>query len=132
VIVDTSAIVAILRGEPEAEEFITALADADRTKMSAATYVEASVVVDANRDPVLSARFDELVTDVEVVPLTRAHAEVARRAYQDYGMSSGHPARLNLGDCFSYALARVCAEPLLFKGDDFAPTDLTPARTTDN
>lgn len=127
-IVDTSAIVAILLGEPEAADFIDALLDAPAARMSAATYVEVAVVVDANRDPVLSARFDELAAEIEVVPMTRDHADTARQAYRDYGRGTGHPARLNLGDCFSYALARESGEPLLFKGNDFVHTDLLPAR----
>lgn len=127
-IVDTSAVIAILLGEPEAEDLIEALADAPSSRMSTASYVEAAVVVDGNRNPVLSARFDELMNDIEVVPLTREHANAARQAYRDFGRGSGHPARLNLGDCFAYALARASGEPLLFKGDDFPHTDLTPAR----
>lgn len=127
-IVDISAIVAILLREPEAADFIEALLDAPVSRMSAATYVEAAVVVDANRDPVLSARFDELVREIDVVPMTRDHAETARQAYRDYGRGTGHPARLNLGDCFAYALARTSGEALLFKGDDFVHTDLIPAR----
>jgi ribonuclease VapC len=127
-IVDTSAIVAILRAEPDAEDYIDALAHAAAPQMSAATYVEAAVVVDANRDPVLSGRFDDLVADIEVVPMTRELAHIARRAYRDFGKGSGHPARLNLGDCFSYALARGSGEPLLYKGDDFGHTDVASAR----
>jgi len=127
-IIDTSAIVAILLREPEAADFIEALLDAPTSRMSAATFVEAAAVVDANRDPVLSARFDELVTEIEVVPLTQDHVEAARQAYRDYGRGTGHPARLNLGDCFAYALARTSGEPLLFKGNDFVHTDLAPAR----
>jgi ribonuclease VapC len=127
-IVDTSAIVAILRAEPDAEDYIDALAHAAAPQMSAATYVEAAVVVDANRDPVLSGRFDDLVADIEVVPMTRELAHMARRAYRDFGKGSGHPARLNLGDCFSYALARGSGEPLLYKGDDFGHTDVASAR----
>lgn len=127
-IVDTSAVIAILLGEPEAEDLIEALADAPSSRMSAASYVEAAVVVDGNRNPVLSARFDELMNDIEVVPLTREHANAARQAYRDFGRGSEHPARLNLGDCFAYALARASGEPLLFKGDGFPHTDLAPAR----
>jgi ribonuclease VapC len=127
-IIDTSAIIAILLGEPEAADFIDALLDAPAARMSAATYVEAAVVVDANRDPVLSARFDELAAEIEVVPMTRDQADTARQAYRDYGRGTGHPARLNLGDCFSYALARASGEPLLFRGNDFVHTDLLPAR----
>ena len=126
-IVDTSAIVAILKGEPEAPALIDALVAAPSARMSASTYVEAAVVIDGNRDPVLSARFDELMADLEVVPLTSEHAEAARQGYRDYGRGSGHPARLNLGDCFAYALARTSGEPLLYKGNDFVHTDLTSA-----
>jgi ribonuclease VapC len=126
-IVDTSAIIAILRNEPDADCYIEALAHAVSPRMSAATYVEAAVVVDANRDPVLSGRFDEVLADIEVEPVTRELAEVARRAYRDFGKGSGHPARLNFGDCFAYALARTTGKPLLYKGDDFVHTDLTSA-----
>jgi ribonuclease VapC len=130
VIVDTSVLIAILRGEPEADEFIDALVSADTRRMSAPTYVETAAVVDANHDPVLSRRLDELVdaAGVEVEPFTERHASIARQAYRDFGRGSGHPARLNLGDCFSYALAAAAGEPLLFKGDDFSHTDLRPAR----
>jgi ribonuclease VapC len=128
-IVDTSALIAILRGEPDADDFIQALTGAGEARTSAATYLETAVVVDANRDPVLSGRFDDLVAAVpiEVEPVTRSHADVARRAYRDFGKGSGHPARLNFGDCFAYALARTTGEPLLFKGSDFSATDVIPA-----
>lgn len=128
-IVDTSALVAILRGEPDADRYVDALTSAGRPRMSAATYVEAADVVDANQDPVLSRRLDELLetAGIAIEPLTVTHAEAARRAYRDFGKGSGHPAGLNLGDCFSYALASVASEPLLFKGDDFTHTDLVAA-----
>jgi ribonuclease VapC len=129
VIVDTSAIIAILRNETDAGRYIDALEGARGTRMSAATYVETAIVVDANRDPVLSRRLDDLlrVAGIGVEPVTAEQAELARRAYQDYGKGSGHRAGLNFGDCFSYALARTAAEPLLFKGDDFPHTDLSAA-----
>lgn len=128
-IVDTSAIIAILRAEPDAEVFARALAAAGSASISAATYVELGAVVDGARDPVVSRRLDELLTraKVQIVPLTADQARIARRAYQDFGRGSGHPARLNFGDCLSYALARDRDEPLLFKGDDFPHTDVTPA-----
>lgn len=128
-IVDSSAIVAVLHGEDDAERFIDVLATAGTARMSAATYLEAAVVVDSNRDPVLSRRFDDLMSAVPIAvePVTRDHAEMARQAYRDFGRGSGHPARLNFGDCFSYALARATGEPLLFKGNDFSHTDATPA-----
>lgn len=128
-IVDTSALVAIIRDEPDAPAFAHALAAAGGGSISAATLVEAAVVVDSGRDPVASRRFDDLLrlARVTVAPLTEHQAGVAREAYRDYGKGSGHPARLNLGDCFSYALARDTGEPLLYKGDDFAHTDIGSA-----
>lgn len=128
-IVDTSALVALLRDEPDAETYAHALGTARTSRISAGTLLEASVVVDANRDPVLSRRLDDLVRDVPLVvePVTAAQAEIARRAFQDFGRGSGHAARLNFGDCFAYALARERGEPLLFKGADFSHTDVEVA-----
>ncbi len=128
-IVDTSAIVAILRNEPDADRFGKALAVATGPRMSAGTYFETAVVVDANGDRVLSARIDELltVTFVAIDPVTRHHADLARAAYRDFGKGSGHVAGLNFGDCFAYALARDSGEPLLYKGDDFSHTDIASA-----
>ena len=128
-IVDASALIAIIRGEPGAEAFIDALAADPAPKMSAANYVEAAIVVDATRDPVARRRFDELVEvmRLEIVPVTVSQAIVARSAYRDFGKGSGHPARLNFGDCFAYALAVGSREPLLSTGDDFGHTDVTPA-----
>lgn len=125
-IVDTSAIIAILRGEPDADRYITALAQADDPAMSAGNYVEAAIVVDMNRDAVLSRRFDELLeaTQIKVEPVTLHHAEIARQAYRDFGKGSGHRAGLNFGDCFAYALARANNKPLLYKGNDFGYTGI--------
>lgn len=128
-ILDTSAVVAVLRGEPDAAAHLAAMRQADVLRISAATLVELSVVVDARRDPVVSRRLDELLDALGVVvePFTATHAAAARHAYRDYGRGSGHAAGLNLGDCFSYALAAVTGEALLFKGADFVETDLRPA-----
>ena len=128
-IIDTSAIVAVLRGEPDAERFESALAGARDPRLSVGTYLESAVVVDMNGDPVLSARFDSLLETIGAVlePVTAEQATIARRAYRDYGKGSGHPAQLNFGDCFAYALARARREPLLFKGGDFSQTDIEPA-----
>ncbi len=125
-IVDTSAIIAILRREADADRYADALAAATAPRVSAGTYVETAIVVDANRDPVLSGRLDELlaVTRITVDPVTQRHAEIARQAYRDFGKRSGHPAGLNFGDCFAYALARQAGEPLLYKGEDFSHTDV--------
>ena len=125
-IVDTSALVAILRAEPDAERFAMAIEEADVVRLSAASYVELGAVVDQARDAVASRRLDELLEVAQVViePLTAVQARVAREAYRDFGRGSGHPAGLNLGDCFSYALAKSVGEPLLFKGSDFTHTDV--------
>ncbi len=128
-IVDTSAVIAILRGEPAAGRYIEALASADGARMSAGTYLESAIVTDANRDPVLSSRLDALLSEADVVieAVTREHAEIGRRAYRDFGKGSGHRAGLNLGDCFAYALARATGEPLLYQGEDFVHTDVAAA-----
>jgi len=116
-IVDSSAIVAILREESDAEEFAEALKLAPARRMSAVTYVETGIVADCNRDPVLSLRFDELIqkAGIQVESVTPQQARIARQAYRDFGKGR-HKARLNLGDCFAYALAKEMHEPLLFKG----------------
>ena len=128
-IVDTSALVAILRDEPEAEAFAYAIERSIVRRLSAANFVEAAVVIDGSRDPVASRRFDELVlmAEIRIEPVTEAQARIAREAYRDFGRGSGHQAKLNFGDCFAYALAKITGEPLLFKGDDFAQTDIKSA-----
>lgn len=128
-IVDTSAIIAILRDEPDGDRYTMALAEASDPLISAGTFLEAAIVVDANRDPVLSGRFDDLlaIAAVKVEPVTARHAEIARQAYRNFGKGSGHPAGLNFGDCFAYALARETGKPLLYKGLDFAQTDVESA-----
>jgi ribonuclease VapC len=126
VIVDSSAIVAILRDEPEAAAFTQLITSSPVVRISAATYVELGAVIDGSRDPVLSGALDRVLEESRVViePLTPSQALIARVAYQHFGKGSGHPAQLNLADCFSYALARELNEPLLFKGDDFGQTDI--------
>jgi ribonuclease VapC len=129
VIVDTSALIAILRDEPEAQELVEALVDDPAPKISAGTLLEASVIADRMSPPMGARRFDRLVADLrlDVVALTESQAAVARAAYRDFGKGSGHAAQLNFGDCFAYALAATTGEPLLFKGDDFVHTDVTSA-----
>ena len=128
-IVDTSALIAILRAEDDAAEMAHAIEDAQVRRISAANYLETAVVIDASRDPIASRRFDELVdvAELRVEPVTHDQARIAREAYRDFGKGSGHKAGLNFGDCFAYALAKSAGEPLLFKGDDFGHTDITPA-----
>ena len=129
-IVDASAVIAVLKEEADASRFLRALnASGQPNRMSAANYLEAAIVVDANRNPVLSRRLDGLIVQTEIVvePVDREQAEIARAAYRDFGKGSGHPAGLNFGDCFAYALAHSRREPLLFKGDDFLHTDVAVA-----
>jgi len=126
VIVDTSAWVAILRNEPEREDYLRILFEATSISLSAATYLEMSIVIGSARDPVLNRRLDELLVEAAAVvePVTAEQAKIARQAHHDFGRGSGHPAKLNFGDCFAYALAKAKGEPLLCKGDDFVHTDL--------
>lgn len=129
-IVDSSALVAVVRGEPGADRFFRTLSDRRESKrMSAANYLEAAIVIDGARNPVASRRFDEAVAAAGIIvePVTREQAEIARAAYRDFGKGSGHPAGLDFGDCFAYALAKSMREPLLFKGDDFSHTDVAIA-----
>ena len=128
-IVDTSALVAILRGEPSARTLDDLLFDSTEATMSAASYVEFGAVADRDPDPVQRRRAATLVEDygISIAPVTAEQARIARDAYRELGRGSGHPARLNYGDVFSYALAKVTREPLLFVGDDFTHTDVTPA-----
>ena len=129
-IVDASALIAILRDEAEASACARAIEAASRRRISAANFVEAAIVIDAGHDPIASRRFDDLLREaqLEIEPVTEVQARIAREAYRDFGRGSGHPARLNFGNCFAYALARVTGEPLLFKGDDFTHTGVTPER----
>lgn len=128
-IIDTSALIAILRDEPDALVYARAIEAATSRRVSAVNFVEAAVVIDGSRDAIASRRFDELFATAQLVvePVTRDQAKIAREAYRDFGKGSGHPAALNLGDCFAYALAKVSSEPLLYKGNDFARTDLKSA-----
>lgn len=128
-IVDSSTIIAILRDEPDAAAMAEALQEAPIRRISAVTYVEAAVVADNDRNPLLSRRFDSLVRGAQMLvePVTARQADLARQAYRDFGKGR-HKAGLNLGDCFAYALAKEMDEPLLFKGDDFCRTDIESAK----
>lgn len=127
-IADASAIIAILRGESDASALAETLERGSMRRISAVSYVEAAVVTDSNRNPVLSRRLDELLREssVTIEPVTVSQAKIAREAYRDFGKGR-HRAGLNLGDCFAYALAKEMNEPLLFKGDDFCHTDIESA-----
>ena len=128
-IIETSAIVAILRDEPDAVAYARAIERATTRRISVANFVEAAIVIDGSRDPIASRRFDDFCREAELViePVTEAQARIAREAFRDFGRGSGHPAKLNFGDCFAYALAKDTREPLLFKGEDFMHTDITSA-----
>jgi ribonuclease VapC len=129
VIVDSSALIAILRNEPETEAFVRAIDVAPQPRISAANFLEAAIVIDRGRNRLPARRLDDLLAELRIAiePVTESQARIAREAYRDFGCGSGHPARLNFGDCFAYALARERGEPLLFKGDDFSRTDIAPA-----
>jgi ribonuclease VapC len=109
--------------------FAEALAGARIRRVSAVNYVEAAAVIDGSRNPIASRRFDDFFREasLSIEAVTAEQALIAREAYRDFGKGSGHPARLNFGDCFSYALAKAKNEPLLFKGQDFKHTDLDSA-----
>ena len=128
-IIDSSALVAILRLEPEALPYLQAMKTADARRLSAGNYLGVSIVIDKNHNPVLSRELDELIRDANITiePVTEEQVRIARDAYRDFGKGSGHAAGLNFGDCFAYALARAMREPLLYKGDDFSETDVMPA-----
>jgi ribonuclease VapC len=129
-IVDASALVALVRDEPGADRFFRALSDTrEQKRMSAANYLEAAIVIDASKSPIASRRFDDAVAAAAIIvePVDREQAEIARAAYRDFGKGGGHPAGLNFGDCFAYALARARREPLLFKDDEFSQTDVAVA-----
>lgn len=131
-IIDTSAVIAILTDEPERRPFNVAIEQAESCWLSAATFVETSLVIE-NRYGYDGLRdFDLFVaaSGIELYPVDAGQAHIARQAYRQYGKGR-HPANLNFGDCFSYALAKVTSRPLLFKGDDFSHTDITPALAVD-
>ncbi len=127
-ILDTSALMAVLLGEPERASFIALLAEAADPLISAATLVEASIVIQAKTGDEGVADLDELLAAAAVrcVAVDSVQARAARSAFARFGKGRA-PAGLNFGDCFSYALARTMDRPLLFKGDDFLHTDVTPA-----
>jgi ribonuclease VapC len=129
VIVDTSAIVAIALSEPGIEVLKDALANSTDSRMSAPNYVELCAVMQRRDRPEIGRLVDRLLDTygIAIEALDPKQARVAAQAYRDYGRGSGHPARLNLGDTYSYALAYVTDEPLLFRGDDFTHTDIRSA-----
>lgn len=127
-VVDTSSIVAILLREPDAALFDRALAEAPVRVISVVTRVEASFVMEGRKHEIGRFDLERLLRDVpiELAAATPRHAEIAIEAFRRYGKGR-HRAALNIGDCFSYALAKAMDLPLLFKGDDFIHTDIEPA-----
>ena len=127
-ILDSSALVAILFKEPEAERLAAMIRDTDTIAIAAPTLLETAIVAEGRTLPGMAEKLDALMGAIrpEIVPFTAAHASLARDAWRRYG--KGRPkAALTLGDCFSYALAKERGQALLFKGDDFAATDIEPA-----
>ena len=127
-IVDTSAALAVVLGEPGFKVFATAISASGNRHISAASFLEASIVAESRAGDRGLRQFDSFIRESElaVEPVTHEHALIARQGFSDYGKGR-HPAGLNFGDCFAYALAKSIGEPLLFKGEDFRQTDVVPA-----
>lgn len=127
-IIDTSALLAVILNEEDEQRMLTVMVDAAALPISAANWLEAAIIIDSRWNPAAMVRFDGVTAELrlEIVAVTDQIAFRARRAYMDYGKGR-HAARLNFGDCFAYALAKEYREPLLFKGNDFAQTDIAPA-----
>jgi ribonuclease VapC len=125
-IIDTSAILAILFNEDDAQVYAEAISRADSCRVSAATFVEAAIVVESQTKNNGSRQLDAFIrrAGITIEPVTEDQAHIARQAFTNFGKGQ-HPAGLNYGDCFSYALSKATREPLLFKGKDFAKTDLS-------
>ncbi len=127
-IIDTSALIAILFNESDAPTYARAIEQADSRRISAANFVEAAMVAERFTGGRAGSRFDALVRTSRIIiePFTVEQAHLARQAFLDYGKGR-HAAGLNFGDCFAYALSKASNEPLLFKGEDFARTDIASA-----
>ena len=127
-IVDSSAVLAVLFAEPDAARYARAIGRASTCRMSAASFLETAIVAESRGGSAAAHALDVFLdrAGMELAPVTPAQARAARRAWQRFGKGN-HPAGLNFGDCFSYALAESAREPLLFKGEDFARTDIEAA-----
>lgn len=127
-IIDASAVLAIVLAEPDALRYAKAIAASDARRMPSASWFEATLRVDAHGDAFAADRFDDFIREsgIEIVPFTADHAREARRARRLFGKPH-HPAQLNYGDCMVYGVAKHEREPLLFKGNDFIHTDIEPA-----
>ena len=131
-IIDTSALVAILYNEPEAPLYERAIGQAQQTKMSVANYLEATMVVEGRSGPAKGLELERYVKreEIELVPVTLDQVKIAQQAWRKFGKGNDPAAALNYGDCFAYALARTSGEPLLFKGNDFSQTDIPSAQAS--
>jgi ribonuclease VapC len=128
VIVDSSAVLAIVFREPDGRRYLSAVLDAAARRMSVSNWLETTMVVDRRGNALAVNWFEDFIqnAEIELMPVSISQAAIARRAWHMFGRGV-HPARLNYGDCFAYALAKETREPLLFKGNDFAQTDVEPA-----
>lgn len=128
-IIDSSALLAILFAEDDAAAYAAAIEQAGGCRISTATWLESAIRIDLTGSPLASLAFDDFVREARLViePVDEPQVRLARAAYRAFGRGSGHPAGLNFGDCFSYALSKLRDEPLLFKGRDFTETDVRPA-----
>ena len=131
-VVDTSALVAIFLGEPDRSVFLRAITESDRTLISAANVLESGIVIETRRGDAAGREFDLFLARaaIEIAPADADQIEIARIAWLKYGKGR-HPAGLNFGDCFAYALAKISGMPLLAKGNDFARTDIQTYSRTD-
>ena len=122
---DSSAILSILFAEPDSDDILVAISS-NSCVISAENYLETAIVVDSTKNPIVIRKFDALIKEagIEILPVDLKQVEVARAAYRDYGKGGGHPARLNFGDIFAYALATTSRRKLICKGDDFVKTDI--------
>lgn len=126
-VVDTSAVIAILLGEPETESFVQALANDPKRMISAFNALESAIVIEAKKGEAGGRELDLVLhrARIEIIALNSEQVELALTAWRKYGKGN-HPAALNIGDCCAYALAKYSGEPLLFKGEDFSQTDIRP------
>ncbi|NIM17949.1 MAG: PIN domain-containing protein [Candidatus Aminicenantes bacterium] len=125
-VIDTSALVAILLGEPEAKKIARAIANDNKRLISAFSFLKSSIVIESKKGEDGARELDLLINKIqlEIISMNSAQTEAARKAWREFGKGR-HPAALNIGDCCAYALAKITGEPLLFKGDDFSKTDIS-------
>lgn len=127
-IVDTSVLIAVLLNEPEKEDFSRRMLKHAPCSISTGSWIEIAAVLTRRSDDRIAALYELIdAFAIEIVPMSIQQAQIGHDAYRRYGRGTGHPANLNFGDCFAYALSRATGEPLLFKGDDFAHTDVVAA-----